>query len=151
MLQDDFEVNNVAIGENLRRLRRDKHLTQGELANLCNIRVGQISKIERNDVDPKLSTIYALIDALECSPNALLNDVSDTNLDGLLAMVLERVQKLPDHSKNSLIDIMDKYCIAMSMQALLDKDSHKILGLSNFAGSNEEMKQRDKLSTDVSK
>ncbi|EHZ2538537.1 helix-turn-helix domain-containing protein [Vibrio parahaemolyticus] len=142
-LQDKFEVNNVAIGENLRRLRRDKHLTQGDLAELCNIRVGQISKIERNEVDPKLSTIYSLIDALECSPNALLNDVSETNLDGLLSMVLERVQKLPDASKNSLIDIMDKYCIAMSMQALLDRSDNKIFGLANFAGSNEEMKKQE--------
>ncbi len=138
-MQDNFEDLNVAIGENLRRLRRDKHFTQGELADLCNIRVGQISKIERNDVDPKLSTIYALINALECSPNALLNDVSETNFDGLLAMVLERVQKLPDQSKNNLIDVIDKYCIAMSMQALLDKDGQTIFGLSNFAGSTEEM------------
>lgn len=132
----------MAIGENLRRLRRDRHLTQGELADLCNVRVGQISKIERNDVDPKLSTIYSLINALECSPNALLNDVSATNLDGLLSMVLERVQKLPDQSKNTLIDVIDKYCIATSMQVLLDKDDHKFFGLSNFAGSTEEMSKK---------
>ena len=133
----------MAIGENLKRLRRDKQLTQGELAEQSGIRVGQISKIERNEVDPKLSTIYALINALECSPNALLNDVSDTNLDGLLAMVLERMQKLPDHSKNNLIDIIDKYCIATSMQALMDKDSTKIFGLSNFVSSNEEMAKKE--------
>jgi len=141
-VQDYFKEINVAIGENLRRLRRDRHLTQGELADLCNVRVGQISKIERNDVDPKLSTIYSLINALECSPNALLNDVSATNLDGLLSMVLERVQKLPDQSKNTLIDVIDKYCIATSMQVLLDKDDHKFFGLSNFAGSTEEMSKK---------
>lgn len=141
-MQDYFKEINVAIGENLRRLRRDRHLTQGELADLCNVRVGQISKIERNDVDPKLSTIYSLINALECSPNALLNDVSATNLDGLLSMVLERVQKLPDQSKNTLIDVIDKYCIATSMQVLLDKDDHKFFGLSNFAGSTEEMSKK---------
>lgn len=129
----------MAIGENLKRLRRDKHLTQGELAEQSGIRVGQVSKIERNEVDPKLSTIYSLINALECSPNALINDVSSTNLDGLLSMALERMQKLPDENKNTLLDIIDKYCIAMSMQALLDKENNKILGLIPMKGSNEEM------------
>lgn len=138
-LQDDFGGNNVAIGENLKRLRRDKQLTQGELAELSGIRVGQVSKIERNDVDPKLSTIYSLINALECSPNSLLNDVSGTNLDGLLMMVLERVQKLPKEDKNTLLDVIDKYCIAVSMQALLDKDNNKIFGMTPMQGSNEKM------------
>lgn len=138
-LQDDFEENNVAIGENLKRLRRDKNLTQGELAELSGIRVGQVSKIERNEVDPKLSTIYSLINALECSPNALLNDVSDTNLDGLLMMAAERMQQLPEQNKNILLDIIDKYCVAMSMQALLEREDNKILGMTPIKGGIEPM------------
>ncbi|EOA2565072.1 helix-turn-helix domain-containing protein, partial [Vibrio vulnificus] len=66
----------MSIGENLKRLRRDKGWTQGELADNCGIRLGQISKIERNETDPKLSTIYAITKALDCTPNALLMDVS---------------------------------------------------------------------------
>ncbi|WP_399495558.1 helix-turn-helix domain-containing protein, partial [Streptomyces sp. P9(2023)] len=44
----------MSIGENLKRIRRDKGWTQSELANNCGIRLGQISKIERNETDPKL-------------------------------------------------------------------------------------------------
>ncbi len=137
-LQDKFEDLNVAIGENLKRLRRDKGMTQGELAKLSNIRVGQISKIERNDVDPKLSTIYALINALECSPNSLLNDVAETNFDGLLAMVFERVQKLDDNDKNVIIDVVDKYCVAVSMKTLLDRNN-TIFGITPMSGTIEKM------------
>ena len=43
----------MSIGENLKRLRRDKGWTQGELADNCGIRLGQISKIERDETDPK--------------------------------------------------------------------------------------------------
>ncbi|MGO2474219.1 MAG: helix-turn-helix domain-containing protein [Vibrio litoralis] len=139
MLQDEFEGKIVALGENLKRLRRDKNLTQGELAELSNIRVGQISKIERNEVDPKLSTIYGLINALECTPNSLLNDISETNLDGLMEMVLERTNSLSDREKNVLIDVIDKYCIAVSMQKLIDREDNKIFGLTNIKGKNEEM------------
>lgn len=139
MLQDEFEGKIVALGENLKRLRRDRNLTQGELAELSNIRVGQISKIERNEVDPKLSTIYGLINALECTPNSLLNDISETNLDGLMEMVLERTNSLSDREKNVLIDVIDKYCIAVSIQKLIDREDNKIFGLTNIKGKNEEM------------
>ncbi|MBY8309851.1 helix-turn-helix domain-containing protein [Vibrio fluvialis] len=139
MFQHDFEGNIVALGDNLKRLRRDKNLTQGELADLSNIRVGQISKIERNEVDPKLSTIYALINALGCTPNSLLNDVSKTSLDGLMEMALERTLCLSDKEKATLIDVIDKYCIAVSMQKLIDREDNKILGMTPITGKNENM------------
>lgn len=131
----------MSIGANLKRLRRDKKFTQGELADKCGIRLGQISKIERDDTDPKLSTIHALMSALECTPNALLNDISKTSLDGRLAIVLERMQQLPDWNKNVLLEIIDKYCIAESMQSLLDKKT--LFGASFFTGSTEEMAKND--------
>ncbi|MEH0691040.1 helix-turn-helix domain-containing protein [Vibrio cholerae] len=139
MLQHEYEGNNVALGDNLKRLRRDRNLTQGDLADLSNIRIGQISKIERNEVDPKMSTIYSLINALSCTPNALLNDVADTNVDGLIEMALERTKNLSDREKNVLIDVIDKYCIAVSMQKLIDRDDNKVFGFTRFEGKFEEM------------
>jgi len=127
----------MSIGENLKRLRRDKGWTQGELSKNCGIRLGQISKIERNETDPKLSTIYALTNALESTPNALLSDVNKTSLDTLFAIALERVQKLPEEDKNILLAVIDKYCIAKSMQHLVQNNT--IFGVSIFDGSTEEM------------
>lgn len=139
MLQAHIEDVKVAIGDNLKRLRRDKRWTQGELAEASGVKVGQLSKIELNKADPKLETIYKIINALECSPNALLNDVGDLNLDGRLAMALERAQSLPEPEKNVLLDVIDKYCIAVSMQGLMDNKSNNILGFTRLAGSTEEM------------
>ncbi len=130
----------MSIGENLKRLRRDKGWTQGELSKNCGIRLGQISKIERNETDPKLSTIYALTSALECTPNALLSDVEKTSLDALFAIALERVQKLPEEDKNILLAILDKYCIAKSMQSLAEQST--IFGVSLFNGATEEMNKK---------
>lgn len=127
----------MSIGENLKRLRRDKQWTQGELAENCNIRLGQISKIERNDTDPKLTTIYSLINALECSPNALLSDIKQESMDSRIAIALERIQKLPEKDKSILLSVIDKYCIALSMQELTTKSS--IFGLVSFNGKTEEM------------
>ncbi|MEZ8774668.1 helix-turn-helix domain-containing protein [Vibrio sp. 10N.247.310.17] len=137
-IQDKKHGLIMSIGENLKRLRRDRGWTQGELAKHCGIRLGQISKIERNDTDPKLSTIYALTKALGCTPNSLLTDVSKTSLDALIEIALERVQKLPADDKEHLLAVIDKYCIAQSLQHLLETNT--VFGMSFFEGKTEELK-----------
>ncbi|HGS4460846.1 TPA: helix-turn-helix domain-containing protein [Vibrio metschnikovii] len=127
----------MSIGENLKRIRRDKGWTQSELANNCGIRLGQISKIERNETDPKLSTIYAIMRALECTPNALLMDVSKTSLDAIMEIALERMQKLPDEDKDHLLAVIDKYCIAKSLQHMIEHNT--LFGISIFEGKTEEL------------
>lgn len=127
----------MSIGENLKRIRRDKGWTQSELANHCGIRLGQISKIERNETDPKLSTIYAIIKALECTPNALLMDVSKTSLDAIMEIALERMHKLPDEDKEHLLAVIDKYCIAKSLQHMIEHNT--LFGISIFEGKTEEL------------
>lgn len=133
----------MSIGENLKRLRRDRNWTQGQLADQCGIRLGQISKVERNDTDPKLSTLYALMKSLECTPNALLSDTEKTSLDGLLTIALERMQKLPERDKNILLEIIDKYCIAKSMQQLVENEDGQLFGLRSFVGRTQEMAKKD--------
>lgn len=137
-LQDEIEAENVAIGENLKRLRRDKQWTQGELAEASGVKVGQLSKIELNKADPKLTTIYKIIDALECSPNALLSDVGDLNLDGRMAMALERAQSLPEDEKEALLKTIDKYCIAVSLQGIMEKDAKRFVSGFSSSGKTEE-------------
>jgi hypothetical protein len=68
----------------------------------------------------------------------LLADVSETNLDGLVSMALERVQGLPDPEKNALLDVIDKYCLAVSMQGMLAKESGSIFGMHLVKGGSIE-------------
>jgi transcriptional regulator with XRE-family HTH domain len=126
-MQDYLRTKIVAIGDNIKRLRRDKNWTQGELAKLSGVKVGHISKLERNESDPKLSTIYKLINALGCSPNSIINDVGETNIEGRLAMQFERAQSLPEKDKETVLDLIDKYCIAISLQDLLKENGKSSL------------------------
>ena len=47
-------------------LRRDRGLTQAHLAQLCETTQQQIAKIENGTVDPRLSTMRRLAEALNC-------------------------------------------------------------------------------------
>jgi transcriptional regulator with XRE-family HTH domain len=60
-------------GENLRKLRESKKLTQEELAYRCELPLSQIGRIERGVHSPTLSTLYILADGLDEEPKNLLN------------------------------------------------------------------------------
>ena len=51
-------------GNNLRRLREQKNLSQEELCYLANLSKNQIGNIERGEVNATISTVFALAKAL---------------------------------------------------------------------------------------
>ncbi|WP_197463351.1 helix-turn-helix domain-containing protein, partial [Alcanivorax sp. HI0007] len=74
----------MALGENLKRLRKLAGLTQGELAAVADMKLGHISKLERNETDAKVSTIHKLMEALNCSANDLLHVKGEAGLSQML-------------------------------------------------------------------
>jgi transcriptional regulator with XRE-family HTH domain len=51
--------------------RKQKNLTQADLARSCETSQQQIAKIEGGIVDPRLSTLRAIADALDCELSEL--------------------------------------------------------------------------------
>ena len=62
-----------AFGENLRKLRESKNLTQEELAYRCELPLSQVGRIERGVHSPTLSTLYILADGLGEEAKTLLH------------------------------------------------------------------------------
>jgi transcriptional regulator with XRE-family HTH domain len=62
-----------AFGENLRRLREMKNLSQEELYDLAGLSKNQIGNIERGEVNTTISSAYALSTALEITPAQLFD------------------------------------------------------------------------------
>ena len=60
-------------GEHLREIRLKKGLSQEELANIANIPIQQVGRIERSEVNTTLITIKAISDALEIDIKELFN------------------------------------------------------------------------------
>jgi transcriptional regulator with XRE-family HTH domain len=60
------------LGANLRRLRDERELTQEELAERSGVQAGEISRIERGQRDPRVSTVIRLAKALRVPPARLL-------------------------------------------------------------------------------
>ncbi|MEM1402247.1 MAG: helix-turn-helix transcriptional regulator [Pseudomonadota bacterium] len=113
----------MSFGDNLKRLRRDRSWTQGQLADEAGLRLSHIPKLERADSDPKLSTIYKLLNALECSTDTLLMDADQVGVDGRLKASLERLNGLPDVHKCVIIDMIDAYCFRNAIKGHFKADN----------------------------
>ena len=61
-------------GEKIRELRQKKNMTLTELAGITNLTASYISQLERNLVDPSLSSLRKIASALEVPPYYFLDD-----------------------------------------------------------------------------
>lgn len=57
------------------KIRKDKGLTQIELAKKCNISQQSISKIEKGIITPSLTVAFQLSQVLNCSIDELFKDI----------------------------------------------------------------------------
>lgn len=62
-----------AFGQNLKRLREEKQLTQANVAFEAGLSVSQVQRIEYGHHNFTILTLLALSQALEVSPDQLLN------------------------------------------------------------------------------
>jgi transcriptional regulator with XRE-family HTH domain len=62
-----------SFGNNLRRIRLEKELSQEDLAFSADIPINQIGRIERGEVNTTISTILVISKALKIHPRELLD------------------------------------------------------------------------------
>ena len=66
-------LTGVKIGRSVRERRVQRFTTQEELARAAGISLRQLVRIERNEVEPRFSTIRKLAGALGAEPAELLD------------------------------------------------------------------------------
>lgn len=72
MALESFEKEQLKeFGDNLRRLRKERGLSMETLANIAEIELSQIYRIETGKINPKLTTLLVIAKALEVSPREL--------------------------------------------------------------------------------
>ena len=64
----------VKIGQSVRARRSKRFMTQQQLASAAGISARQLVRIERDEVEPRFSTILKLAEALEVEPSELVDE-----------------------------------------------------------------------------
>lgn len=61
----------IQFGQLVRKYRKERNMSQEQLALLCNMDRSYLGRIERGEVNPTLEKIYELATALEIMPKEL--------------------------------------------------------------------------------
>ena len=93
MHKDDFIYN---IGRRIASLRKEKDVSQEELAEKCERVVNTISNLERGLGDPKISTLRKIAQSLNVSLLAILDveENNDTDYKKSNEIVIHRIEAL---------------------------------------------------------
>lgn len=89
------EFDYAALGERIRKVRKQKHLTQEQLAEVCGLSTAHIGHIERGTRALSIESLITISEVLNVSTDYLLLDVSnsaDKNLSGIFHAI--------DHAKD---------------------------------------------------
>ncbi|WP_075174714.1 helix-turn-helix domain-containing protein [Acinetobacter indicus] len=62
----------IQFGQLVRKHRKERNMSQEQLALLCNMDRSYLGRIERGEVNPTLEKIYEISDALNVSASDLL-------------------------------------------------------------------------------
>ena len=86
------KIDYKLLGEQIRYVRNLQHLSQEDLAEMCNISSSFMGHIERGTRKMSLETFVAIADALHVSTDYLLYSQSP-NTDSVVASILETVKR----------------------------------------------------------
>ena len=97
------------VGENIKKFRKLKGLTQKELAEKLGITQQSVAQYERTNKLPKLETLLYIADALDITLNGLLFGESDLESEKALEKAMEETAKWNDKIvKRALIEHYNK-------------------------------------------
>jgi transcriptional regulator with XRE-family HTH domain len=90
-----------------RELGKKKELSQAQLAQLCNVKVTNISRYEMGSVKPNLEMIITLANVLNVATDTLcgLNDLQDNNL----VLLAKKAAKLPKEKQQAIALVLEAF------------------------------------------
>ena len=99
--------------DKLRKLRRSRGLSQGQLGNKLGINVQLISKYERGVVCPPTNMMVRIASVYDVSLDYLLRDEADAAINKIksreLLKHIEEIEKLPKEDQKVLTSLLDAF------------------------------------------
>lgn len=115
-----YKSFNMGIGEKIKALRVDKKLSQKEVAISIGIDQAQYSRIESGKVEPTLSSLEKIAEALGVKVADLFSEEKTTDVNSYDSNLVERlrlIDELDEQERKSIFSIID---MAISKKRLKD-------------------------------
>ena len=114
--------NNFSIGNRIRELRNQKHLSQEQLALSAEITTAYLGQIERNEKNPTVAVVAKLCGALgiELSDFFSQKEIPQNELDSLTMQIVYQVKNEDDEVKQIILQMI-KQALKLKKEKLSDK------------------------------
>ena len=94
----DIEEFRKCFGENLKNLRKNKGLTQSELAESIGLETHNLNRIEKGKSFPQVKTLINIINYFNILPYELFTNKND-KITSIVGLLNKNPEKLDDFSK----------------------------------------------------
>ncbi len=96
-----------SIGENIRKYRKTKKMTQETLAERAGLSVNYIGSIERGEKLPSLETFIVILNQLGVTADCILQDVVQANYELKMSLLNEKLSVLSTDQRATVEDVVD--------------------------------------------
>lgn len=96
-----------SIGENIRKYRKTKRMTQETLAERAGLSVNYIGSIERGEKLPSLETFIVILNQLGVTADCILQDVVQANYELKMSLLNEKLSVLSPDQRATVEDVVD--------------------------------------------
>lgn len=76
LTENDKKLLSKLFGQRVQKIREHKKLLRMDLANLMHVQHTRVAQLEGGKIDPRVSTVLAVADALCVTPGELLDDIA---------------------------------------------------------------------------
>ena len=106
----DGECGKMSVGENIKRIRKERHLSQRELGEKLGISQQMVGQYENNPTPPKLETIQKIASALDVPVYILDDRIKYTTNHEKLSQIFNSTDSVDVAAVESLLaKIQDDY------------------------------------------
>lgn len=97
------------LGKNIKYYRKQKNLTQEQMAEALELSVGFVSQVERGIAKMSLDTLIDLCDLLECSAGDIINSAHTSCRDKISEDLLALYEQLPKRDQILFYHMLKAY------------------------------------------
>ncbi len=106
------------LGEKISYLRRQKSLSQTDLAKAAGVSREAVSKYERNEASPSVEIAKRMADVFEVSLDYLVGSTEQA-LDKATLKRLQEINRLSDENKKMVYTFLDSFIVRTKLQKII--------------------------------
>jgi transcriptional regulator with XRE-family HTH domain len=108
----------MSLGQKITKIRKEKKLSQVDIASYVGVSRDAISKYERDEVKPSIEMATQLAEALEISLDYLVGSTNTLLEKSIVTRVLD-IQKLKENEKQHVFALLDAFLKQSKLQSIM--------------------------------